>query len=124
VVKPKPRKEPYTYHMLASQAKYLLYLLGDQVARFVSHDYAVWDWLRLGIFMGSQLSEYAQSGLQKGQKFQVIPINAETGAWGGKPLAFTRFNFQFFDATVRNIAHSDVFRLCRQGKVCSVHIRF
>jgi hypothetical protein len=122
--KPKPRKEPYTYRMLATHSAFLAASRVDPYLRFVGSDYAVWDWLRLGIFTGSRLSEYAQSRLRKNQRFQTIPVNGETGVWGGQPLAFTRDDFQFFDANACRIPQSAVYRQHKSGTVCSVHIRF
>jgi hypothetical protein len=66
---PKPRKEPYTYRMLATQARFLATLAAPLITSFLHKEYVVWDWLQLGIFTGSPLSEYAQSNLRKGQCF-------------------------------------------------------
>jgi hypothetical protein len=110
--------------MLANQAQFLTKMSGNLLTTFISRDYAVWDWLRLGIFTGSRRSEYAQSGLHKNQRFQVIPVNGETGVWGGQPLAFIRADFQFFDSEARRIPQSDVYRLHKRGQVRTVHVRF
>jgi hypothetical protein len=122
--KPKARKEPYTYRMLATHARHLKTLSSDPLQTFLSKSYAVWDWARLGIFTGSRLSEYAQSGLRRNQRFHRIPVNAETGFWGGKPIAFIRNDFEFYDALARLIPHSEIFRRHRSREVCSVHVRF
>jgi hypothetical protein len=88
--KPKPRKEPFTYRMLAVHAKHLLSPHPDPLTVFIGLSYVVWDWLRLGVFTGSRVSEYAQSGLRKHHRFQVIPTNKDTGIWAGQALAFIR----------------------------------
>ena len=59
--KPEQLKEPFTYRMLADHARVLLKKPKAHSCSFVGLDYAVWDWLRLGVFTGSRLSEYAQS---------------------------------------------------------------
>jgi hypothetical protein len=122
--KPAARKEPYTYRMLATQHRFLQKSPGDPMTTFLTKEYAVWDWLRLGVFTGSRLSEYAQSRLTKGQRFQVIPTNDETGIWGGKPLAFIRSDFTFFDDKARLIPHSELLHLHTARRVASVHVRF
>ena len=94
---PKPRKEPYTYRMLATQARFLAGSALPLAKSFLQTEYVVWDWLRLGVFTGSRLSEYAQSNLRKGQRFQVVPSSDDTGVWAGQPLAFIREDFTFFD---------------------------
>ena len=122
--KPKTRKEPYTYRMLVTQARHLTKRSSDPMRTYLSKPYAVWDWARLGIFTGSRLSEYAQSGLRKNQRFHCIPVNAETGFWGGKPIAFIRADFEFYDALARLIPHSAVSRRHKLREVQTVHVRF
>jgi hypothetical protein len=86
---PKPRKEPYTYRMLANQASFLARSAALNPNKvFLQKEYVVWHWLRLGVFTGSRVSEYAQSNLRRGQRFQVVPTNEDTSIWGGQPLAF------------------------------------
>jgi hypothetical protein len=63
---PKPLKEPFTYVMLATDAKHCLCShKRDSHNRFYSLDHVVWDWLRLGVFMGSCVAEDGQSNLKK-----------------------------------------------------------
>ena len=122
--KPKPRKEPFTYRMLAVHAEQLLSPSKDPLVVYTSLSYAVWDWLRIGVFTGSRVSEYAQSGLRRNQRFQVIPLNKDTGAWAGQPLAFIREDFQLFDAKQSLVQLSMLHSSHRKGLVCTVHIRF
>jgi hypothetical protein len=122
--KPKPRKEPFTYRMLAVHAQELLSPKTDPLTVYTSLSYVVWDWMRLGVFTGSRVSEYAQSGLRKNHRFQVIPINKDTGAWAGQPLAFIRADFEFFDAKQRRVPLSALHDSHRKGLVSTVHIRF
>jgi hypothetical protein len=110
--------------MLANQSAFLAASRVDPYLRLVGSNYAVWDWLRLGIFTGSRLSEYAQSRLKKTQRFQIIPVNGETGIWGGHPLAFIQADFQFFDGAACSIPLSAVYSRHKSGTVRSVHIRF
>jgi hypothetical protein len=121
---PKPRKEPFTYLMLAVHAKTVLICATDTYSSFLSLPYAVYDWLRIGVFTGSRLSEYAQSNLAAKQQFQVIPTNTDAGRWAGQPLAFIRADFEFFDQQHCLVPLSQLFASHRQGLVRTVHIRF
>ena len=122
--KPKPRKEPFTYRMLAVHAQQLLSTDPDPLGVYASLSYVVWDWMRLGVFTGSRVSEYAQSGLRKHHRFQVIPSNKDTGEWAGQPLAFIREDFQFFDARQRLVPLLELHSAHGKGLVSTVHIRF
>jgi hypothetical protein len=51
---PKPRKEPYTYRMLANQASFLARSAIIPTKVFLQKDYVVWDWLRLGFLLNIQ----------------------------------------------------------------------
>jgi hypothetical protein len=62
---PKPQKEPFTYRMLAEHAKLLKPNTSDSCTLFYGLDHVVWDWLRLGVFTGSRVAEYAQSSLKQ-----------------------------------------------------------
>jgi hypothetical protein len=121
---PTPRKEPYTYRMLATQATFLATSTLSPNKTFLTQEYVVWDWLRLGIFTGSRLSEYGQSNLRRGQRYQVIPSSEDTGIWAGQPLAFIRADFTFYDANDCLIAHEDIFHCHRKKQIMMVHIRF
>ena len=48
--KPEQLKEPFTYRMLADHARLLAKKNKVFSYSFVGLDYAVWDWLRLGVF--------------------------------------------------------------------------
>jgi hypothetical protein len=121
---PKPRKEPYTYRMLANQASFLARSPLSPTTAFLQKDYVVWDWLRLGVFTGSRVSEYAQSNLRRGQRFQTIPSSDDTGIWAGQPLAFIREDFTFYDNKDCLVPQTDIYRLHQKKQVTMVHIRF
>jgi hypothetical protein len=123
-VQPKPRKEPYTYRMLATQARFLAKSVLSPNIVFLTKEYVVWDWLRLGVFTGSRLSEYGQSNLRRGQRFHVVPSSKDTGKSAGQPLAFIREDFTFYDSNDCLIPHDALFRLHGKKQVAMVHIRF
>jgi hypothetical protein len=121
---PKPRKEPYTYCMLATQARFLSKLPAPLITSFFHKEYVVWDWLRLGVFTGSRLGEYAQSNLRKGQRYQVVPSSTDTGEWAGQPLAFICEDFTFYDADDCVVPHSSLYSQHHKQTLRAVHIRF
>jgi hypothetical protein len=82
--------------MLAEHAKALKQKEKQFKYSFCGLEYVVWDWLCLGVFTGSGLAEYAQSGLRKKQRFQTIPQGQDLGKWAGSPLEFLTENFMFF----------------------------
>jgi hypothetical protein len=111
--------------MLAVHAQELLSPKTDRpLMVYASLSYVVWDWMRLGVFTGSRVSEYAQSGFRKNHRFQVFPINEDTGVWAGQPLAFIRVDFKFFDKKQCCVPLSVLHVSHRKGLVSTVHIRF
>ena len=91
---------------------------------FTGLAFVVWDWLRLGVFTGSRLAEYAQSNLRAHQRYQTIPTTSDAGQWAGMALAFTAEDFTFFDAGHCCVPKADIVREYKQHTLCTVHIRF
>jgi hypothetical protein len=121
---PKSWKEPYTYRMLANQASFLAQPALTPTKVFLQKDYAVWDWLPLGVFTGSWVSKYAQSNLRWGQRFQVVPTNEDTKFWGGQPLGFLQGDCTFYDSSDCIIPHSTLYKRHQQKQIPTVHIWF
>jgi hypothetical protein len=122
---PTTQKEPFTYRMLSLHASYHLKRSHkDSFSTFFSLNHVVWDWLRLGVFTGSRVAEYAQSGLKRNQRYQCIPNTPDAGQWAGQPLAFIRADFTFFDTHQCCVPHPCVFERYRQGALGSLHVRF
>jgi hypothetical protein len=117
-------KEPFTYKMLGDQAIYLRKLMKTTPTTFFTLEYVVWDWLRLGTFTGSRVSEYAQSKLKKTQRFQTIPASKDAGLWAGYPLAFIPEDFTFYDVQQCQVAREKLFSQHKQKLLAVVHIRF
>ena len=122
---PKALKEPFTYRMLEIHASYHLKRMKmDPYTTFLSLNHVVWDWLHLGVFTGSRVAEYAQSGLKKHQRFQCIPNTADAGQWAGQPLAFMRQDFKFFDKNQCCVPQEQVHSHHKKGLIHTFHIRF
>jgi hypothetical protein len=84
---------------------------------------AIFDWLRLGAFTGSRLSEYGQDKVAKGERWATIPTSSDVPLeWRGKPIAFIADDFLFLDKTCRIMSHS--VALLHPQRVLDVHIRF
>ena len=122
---PTQQKEPFTYKMLETHANTFLRSTGkDSHSQFSSLNHVVWDWLRLGVFTGSRVAEYAQSGLVKNQRFQCIPKTKDAGRWAGQPFAFIREDFQFYDKAQCCVPHPQVLHTYKKGCLKTLHIRF
>jgi hypothetical protein len=52
----------------------------------------------LATFTGSRVSEYAQTQAKQHSPFAIVSINSASGIEGGKPIAFTASDFQFYSA--------------------------
>jgi hypothetical protein len=96
---PLPRKETFTAAMIDALCAYLLLeSTKTSIARvFLISEYAVYDWLRLGLFMGSRILECGQTSSSKslGSPFARIPNSSDAGIWANQPLAFIEADFVF-----------------------------
>jgi hypothetical protein len=122
--KPEQLKEPFTYRMLADHARILRTTPGEHRYSFLGLDYAVWDWMRIGVFTGSRLAEYAQSNLRATQRYQTIPNNEDSGQWAGMALAFTQDDFQFFDHATCLVPKETLLSVHKKKGIHMVHLRF
>jgi hypothetical protein len=120
---PKPRKAPFTLEMFQVLSQHLR-AQPDGLDSFLTKEYAVFDWTRLGLFTGSRVSEYAQTRLKATVRFNIIPQTADAGAWAGQALAFLRDDFTFYTSSHELISLPVLHKYHLQGRVTSVHIRF
>jgi hypothetical protein len=120
---PRPRKEPFTMDMFQVLSQSLS-SRKDRLATFLSKESAVFDWTRLGLFTGSRVSEYAQTRLRAGIRFNTIPKTTDAGTWAGQALAFIRADFTFYSASHELIPLANLAAFHRQGRIISIHIRF
>ena len=122
--KPELLKEPFTYRMLSEHAKMLSKQSSASRNSFYGIEHGVWDWMRLGVFTGSRLAEYAQSNLRARQRFQTIPNNGDSGQWAGMALAFLQEDFTFYDRQACLIDMSTIHVAHKKKLIHMVHIRF
>ena len=97
---PQQKKEPLMYDILVELSQYQS--ISSLAEPFLSLESLVYDTTWLGCFTGSRVSEYAQSGLARNQRFNTVPINPDTGSWGGQSLAFIRSDFTFYNCLIWN----------------------
>jgi hypothetical protein len=87
---------------------------------------ALFDWIGLGVFTGHRLSELGQSTLPKvstAQGFDPLPTNSHMPpAWRGKPKAFVRDDFSFYDASLHQLDHDQLQAAPSSAEY--VHIRW
>jgi hypothetical protein len=96
----------------------------DQTVIFLTMEYAVYDWTPLGLFTGSRVSEYAQTRLKAGIRYNVIPDTPDAGIWAGQPLAFVWADFTFYTDHHQLVPLSDIVASHRKHRIVAVHIRF
>jgi hypothetical protein len=125
---PKPRKEPFTMAMIDSLRHWLLghshqHSIG---ITFLTSEYAVYDWSRLGFFTGSRIAEYGQSssGKPAGAPFATIPNSQAAGVWAGQPIAFIAEDFTFYSQAEIKMDQKYCLLNTALDHIWSLHIRF
>jgi hypothetical protein len=87
---------------------------------------ALYDWVCLGLFTGHRLGEFGQSVLPHGSRasgFDPLPSNKHIPrAWRGKPKAFVRDDFTFYDRHLNLVDHPTLTQNPRRAEY--VHIRW
>ena len=79
---------------------------------------------KLRVTTARAIAEYAQVGLNKGQRFQMVPAQAVAQEWQGAPIAFIRSDFEFYTAAKIFIPQQTVWFALSQNQVASIRIRF
>jgi hypothetical protein len=118
---PKEKREPFSFDMLATLHHMTSsatitdrrHVLGLQAATF--------DWIRLGIFTGSRVSEYAQTKSKRGSYLRV-PMTAAAGTWAGSPIAFLASDFTILDDNSRVLSLAELLRT--PANASHLHVRF
>jgi hypothetical protein len=87
---------------------------------------ALYDWIILGIFTGFRLCEFGQSVLparSNARAFDPLPDNEHIPPeWRGKPKAFVRDDFKFYDVGLHLLDHHDLTNSKIRAEF--VHIRW
>ena len=97
---PRPRKEPFTMAMIEALRQWLHdHSLRNSIqVTFLTSEYTVYDWICLGCFTGSRISEYGQSssGSSAKSRYSRIPDTADAGIWANQSIAFIAADFTFY----------------------------
>jgi hypothetical protein len=111
-----------SFKFVAMRGLLLLCFIGTRPS-----EYAVYDWVRLGVFPGSRISECAPSASHRSAHTTpcgTIPVSCDAGPWSGQALAFIAANFTFYSQDFTLLDHK--FRLLNtiRDHVFEAHIRF
>jgi hypothetical protein len=111
----RPRKEPFALAVIDALRDYL-HGQSEQCTIqhvFLTAVYAAYDWLCLGTFSGSCVSECAQTSDKKdpttGKRHACVPNSPAAGPWANQPITFIDTNFVFYGKDVILVANK--FRL-------------
>jgi hypothetical protein len=85
---PKKEKELYTINMFHALAAHSIHSTSVGNDAFLAVKHAVYDWMRLGLFIGSRVSAYAQTRLKASIPYNTIPQTPDAGIGAGQALAF------------------------------------
>jgi hypothetical protein len=106
----RPKREPYTMEMLETfHSKIVQQEREHALKAFLDLDSLVFDTQALGIFTGSRVSEYAQSG--KGKRDTVSRVPARPGAkqTQAPAIAFIASDFEFLSRDGHTLPHAELF---------------
>jgi hypothetical protein len=126
---PLPRKEPFTLAMIdALRACFLLESTKTSVAQvFLISEHAVCDWLRVGLFAGSRISEHGQTSSSESpgcSRFAHTPNSSNAGIWANQPLAFIEADFVFFNRASLLIDNHFCLVNTALDHIHEIHLRF
>jgi hypothetical protein len=119
--KPRSKKEPITLAMFENAQDHVATLLKSDPDAFLARPAAVHNFVCLGAFTGSRISEYGQTKARRGL-VQRIPNTTNAGEWANMPLAFIRSDFTFWDKQGREVKKNDLKMVTE--KATDVYIRF
>jgi hypothetical protein len=125
---PRPRKEPFTLAMIdALRASLLAQSKQSSIQQvFLTSRYATYDWIRLGVFTGSRISEYGQtnSGKTRGTRYATIPTSRDAGIWATQSIAFIALDFTFYSKDSLLIDNQFCASNAALDSIWEFHLRF
>jgi hypothetical protein len=126
--RPAPKKEAFSMQMLSAMRDMAIEAVQRSAAGWLAHDAVLYDFVILGLFTGSRLAEFGQSGVPPGCKadgWNAIPYNPDVPSeWRGKPIAFMMNDFRFFCSNRILISHEDVCADPARATFVSVRFRY
>jgi hypothetical protein len=118
---PQEKREPFSYDMMETLSKLVSSSVAHDRRDALRLQAAVFDWIRLGVFTGSRVSEYAQTSSKRGTYLRV-PTTTAAGIWAGTPIAFMPCDFTLLDDKLRILSFSDLVK--SPGRASHLHVRF
>ena len=118
---PKEKREPYTLKLFQALAHAIDTQCKTDITAPLTLYAAVFDWIRLGIFTGSRIGEYAQSIAKKGE-YSRIPNSPAAGEWANYPVAFIAADFTFFNHNYCRLSHAQLHKA--PSTAYELHIRY
>jgi hypothetical protein len=125
-------------HSLKQLAKATAHTHGA-LPSFLSRDYSVYDWIRLGLFTGSRISEYGQvswnmtaaspsrprtSTASSPKRYARVPTAKSAGPWAGTSIAFIASDFTFWNHSSCSLPLATAIQPTAHRIIAEVHIRF
>jgi hypothetical protein len=126
---PLPRKEPFTIAMTDSLRNWLhIQSHSSSISvTFLIEEHAVCDWVRLGVFTGSRVSQHGQTASHRSTlpgSYARTPVSRDAGVWSGQALAFIKDDFTFCSSSFHLLDHKFCLLNATLNHVFEVHIRF
>jgi hypothetical protein len=123
---PKPKKEPFTLPMFDAIKRHLNEKSGSakRLPTFLSQEYACYDWTRLGLFTGSQISKYGQAKIPSGARYATVPYTQDAGIWAGTSVAFIESDLTFYGNQARLLPAETCLLSDAADCMEEVHIRY
>ena len=127
---PRPRKEPFTLAMIDALREFLSTKAQSTSITlvFLISEYAVYDWLRLGVFTGSRISEYGQTSTGRskitGKRYACIPNSPDAGQWANQPIAFIATDFVFYNDQSIRVDNQFCLLNTALDHIWELHLRF
>jgi len=116
-----PKREPYTHEMLETFYHQACVLIASDCSQHLSCFLATFDWICLGLFMGSWGSKYCQTTAHR-HMVSHVPHNLATSEHAGEPIVFILADFRFLMTT--NIIIGAREGLTQASTITKLHICF
>jgi hypothetical protein len=118
---PREKREPFSYAMFCTLHTVISTAFAHDKRTVLCLPSAIFDWVRLGTFTGSRVSEYAQTKSKRGE-YLTVPMTKAAGLWAGSPIAFIRSDFTHLDNNSRILSFAELVQ--HPNRATHLHVRF
>jgi hypothetical protein len=116
------KREAFTHEFYSMFQQLVLQQINTNSSSVLNEFVATFDWVRLGLFTGSRVGEYAQTSLTRVHEYSEVPFCPNAPEWQGRPIALIAEDFVFLDALGHIPPHSTLAH--HKIPIQEVHIRF